>query len=174
MDTRQVIARFGAERQALAMMEHPNIAKVYDAGTTENGRPYFVMELVQGVPITEYCDQCSLTTRERLELFITVCQAVQHAHQKGVIHRDIKPTNVLVAMHDGGPAPKIIDFGVAKAVGQRLTEHTLTTVRIRLQDGFLLATKFWFLQTSTLLILLAVRRFRPRLLRAARLSRSSS
>ena len=127
MDTRQVIARFEAERQALAMMDHPNIAKVYDAGATENGRPYFVMELVQGVPITEYCDQCNLTTRERLELFITVCQAVQHAHQKGVIHRDIKPTNVLVAMQDGQPAPKIIDFGVAKAIDQRLTEHTLTT-----------------------------------------------
>ena len=127
MDTRQVIARFEAERQALAMMDHPNIAKVHDAGATENGRPYFVMELVQGVPITEYCDQCNLTTRERLELFITVCQAVQHAHQKGIIHRDIKPTNVLVAMQDGRPAPKIIDFGVAKAIDQRLTEHTLTT-----------------------------------------------
>src|SRR5262245_54515647 len=101
MDTRQVIARFEAERQALAMMDHPNIAKVYDAGATENGRPYFVMELVQGVPITEYCDQCNLTTRERLELFITVCQAVQHAHQKGVIHRDLKPTNVLVVTQDG-------------------------------------------------------------------------
>jgi serine/threonine protein kinase len=127
MDTRQVIARFEAERQALAMMDHPNIAKVHDAGATENGRPYFVMELVQGVPITEYCDECQLSTRERLELFVTVCQAVQHAHQKGVIHRDIKPTNVLVAMLDGKPAPKIIDFGVAKAVGQRLTEHTLMT-----------------------------------------------
>jgi serine/threonine protein kinase len=127
MDTRQVIARFEAERQALAMMDHPNIAKVHDAGATENGRPYFVMELVQGVPITEYCDQCKLTTRERLELFITVCQAVQHAHQKGVIHRDIKPTNVLVAMLDSKPAPTIIDFGVAKAVGHRLTEHTLMT-----------------------------------------------
>ena len=127
MDTREVIARFEAERQALAMMDHPNIAKVHDAGATENGRPYFVMELVQGVPITEYCDQCNLTTRERLELFVTVCQAVQHAHQKGVIHRDIKPTNVLVAMQDGRPAPKIIDFGVAKAIGQQLTEHTLMT-----------------------------------------------
>src|SRR5262245_40600737 len=127
MDTRQVIGRFEAERQALAMMNHPNIATVHDAGATENGRPYFVMELVQGVPITEYCDQCNLTTIERLELFITVCQAVQHAHQKGVIHRDIKPTNVLVAMQDGRPAPKIIDFGVAKAVGQQLTEHTLVT-----------------------------------------------
>src|SRR5262245_25318187 len=127
MDTRQVITRFEAERQALAMMDHPNIAKVHDGGVTENGRPYFVMELVQGVPITDYCDQCSLTTKERLELFVTVCQAVQHAHQRGIIHRDVKPTNVLVAIQDGQPAPKIIDFGVAKAVGQRLTEHTLTT-----------------------------------------------
>ncbi len=127
LDTRQVIARFEAERQAVAMMDHPNIAKVHDAGATENGRPYFVMELVQGVPITVYCDQCNLTTNERLELFISVCQAVQHAHQKGVIHRDIKPTNVLVAIQDGRPAPKIIDFGVAKAISQRLTEHTLMT-----------------------------------------------
>jgi serine/threonine protein kinase len=127
MDTRQVIARFEAERQALAMMDHPNISKVYDAGATENGRPYFVMELVQGVPITEYCDQCNLTTRERLELFVTVCHAVQHAHQKGVIHRDIKPTNVLVAIQDGRLVPKIIDFGVAKAINQQLTEHTLVT-----------------------------------------------
>jgi eukaryotic-like serine/threonine-protein kinase len=126
MDTRQVIGRFEAERQALALMDHPNIAKVFDAGATETGRSYFVMELVQGVPITEYCDQCNLTTRERLELFITVCQAVQHAHQKGVIHRDIKPTNVLVAIQDGQPATKIIDFGVAKAIDQRLTERTLT------------------------------------------------
>ncbi|MEX0612024.1 MAG: protein kinase [Pirellulales bacterium] len=127
MDTRQVIARFEAERQALAMMDHPNIARVYDAGSTASGRPYFVMELVHGVPITEYCDQCNLTTRERLELFISVCQAVQHAHEMWVIHRDIKPTNVLVAMQDGRPAPKIIDFGVAKAINQRLTEHTLAT-----------------------------------------------
>jgi non-specific serine/threonine protein kinase/serine/threonine-protein kinase len=130
MDSRQVIARFEAERQALALMDHPNIARVHDAGATENGRPYFVMELVQGVPITEYCDECNLGTRERLELFITVCQAVQHAHQKGVIHRDIKPTNVLVGRRgdqDGRPTPKIIDFGVAKAIDQRLTEHTLTT-----------------------------------------------
>ena len=128
MDTREVIARFEAERQALALMGHPNIAKVHDAGATENGRPYFVMELVQGVPITEYCDQCNLTTRERLELFVTVCQAVQHAHQKGIIHRDLKPTNVLVAIQDGKPTPKIIDFGVAKAIGeQSLTERTLTT-----------------------------------------------
>jgi serine/threonine protein kinase len=127
MDTREVIARFEVERQALAMMDHPCIAKVYDAGATENGRPYFVMELVQGVPITEYCDQCNLTTKERLELFVTVCQAVQHAHQKGVIHRDIKPTNVLVAIQDGRPAPKIIDFGVAKAINQQLTDRTLMT-----------------------------------------------
>jgi serine/threonine protein kinase len=127
MDTRQVIARFEAERQALAMMDHPNIAKVYDAGASENGRPYFVMELIQGIPITEYCDQCNITTRERLELFVTVCQAVQHAHQKGVIHRDIKPTNVLVAIQDGQPIPKIIDFGVAKALSHRITEHMVTT-----------------------------------------------
>src|SRR4029079_12534265 len=112
---------------ALGLIDHPNIARVYDAGATENGRPYFVMELVQGVPITEYCDQCNLTTRERLELFISVCQAVQHANQKGVIHRDIKPTNVLVAIQDGRPASKIIDFGVAKAINQQLTEHTLMT-----------------------------------------------
>ncbi len=128
MDTRAVVTRFEGERQALALMDHPNIAKVHDAGATENGRPYFVMELVQGVPITEYCDQCQLSTRERLELFVTVCQAVQHAHLKGIIHRDLKPTNVLVAMQDGKPAPKIIDFGVAKAIGeQSLTERTLTT-----------------------------------------------
>ncbi len=127
MDTREVIARFEAERQALALMDHPHIAKVHDAGATENGRPYFVMELVPGVPITEYCDQCQLPTAERLELFVAVCQAVQHAHQKGVIHRDLKPTNVLVAMQDGRAAPKIIDFGVAKAINQRLTEHTLAT-----------------------------------------------
>ena len=127
MDTRQVIARFEAERQALAMMDHPDIAKVLEAGATESGRPYFVMELVQGVPITEYCDQCNLTTRERLELFLSVCLAVQHAHQKGVIHRDLKPTNVLVAMQDGQPAPKIIDFGIAKAINQRLSEQTLMT-----------------------------------------------
>jgi tetratricopeptide (TPR) repeat protein len=127
MDTRQVIARFEAERQALAMMDHPNIAKVLDAGTTDGGRPYFVMDLVRGVAITDYCDQSNLSTRERLELFVTVCQAVQHAHQKGVIHRDIKPTNVLVTMQDGRPAPKIIDFGVAKATSQRLTERTPMT-----------------------------------------------
>lgn len=127
MDTREVIARFEAERQALALMDHPNIAKVLDAGATETGRPYFVMELVQGIPITEYCDQCNLTPGERLALFVTVCQAVQHAHQKGVIHRDIKPTNILVAIQDGRPEPKIIDFGVAKAINQQLTQHTLMT-----------------------------------------------
>jgi serine/threonine protein kinase len=128
MDTREVIARFEAERQALAMMGHPNIAKVYEAGAAENGRPYFVMELVQGVPITVYCDQCNLTPRDRLELFISVCHAVQHAHQKGIIHRDLKPTNVLVTLRDGKAEPKIIDFGVAKAIcEQPLTERTLAT-----------------------------------------------
>jgi serine/threonine protein kinase len=127
MDTRQVIARFEAERQALALMDHSNIAKVFDAGATETGRPYFVMELIQGVPITKYCDQCSLTARERLELFASVCHAVQHAHQKGVIHRDLKPTNVLIAIDDGRPVPKIIDFGVAKAINQRLTENSVMT-----------------------------------------------
>ena len=127
MDTKQVIARFEQERQALAMMDHPNIAKVFDAGATPFGRPFFVMELVRGIPITEYCDEARLTTRERLELFIRVCQAVQHAHQKGIIHRDIKPTNVLVTLHDGVPVPKVIDFGVAKATQQRLTEMTLFT-----------------------------------------------
>jgi WD40 repeat protein/serine/threonine protein kinase len=127
MDSAQVIARFEAERQALAMMDHPNIARVYDAGTTDSGRPYFVMELVQGVPITDYCDQKHLTPHERLELFVPVCQAIQHAHQKGVIHRDLKPTNVLVMISDGKPVPKVIDFGVAKALHQKLTEKTLFT-----------------------------------------------
>jgi WD40 repeat protein/serine/threonine protein kinase len=148
MDTAQVIARFEAERQALALMDHPNIAKVLDAGTIalsggrespelagtqgtyvprSDGRPYFVMELVKGIPITKYCDEHQLTPRERLELFIPVCQAIQHAHQKGIIHRDIKPSNVLVASYDGVPVPKVIDFGVAKAMGQRLTERTLFT-----------------------------------------------
>ena len=127
MDNAQVIARFEAERQALALMDHPNIARVFDAGSTDSGRPYFVMELVQGVPITNYCDQARLTPRERLALFVTVCQAVQHAHQKGVIHRDIKPSNILVTTVDGRPVPKVIDFGVAKAVGQRLTEKTMFT-----------------------------------------------
>ncbi len=127
MDTRQVVARFEAERQALAMMDHPNIARVLDAGATETGRPYFVMELVRGVPMTEFCNQKNLSIRERLELFVTVCQAVQHAHQKGIIHRDIKPTNVLVTLHDGRPVIKVIDFGVAKATGQKLTDKTLFT-----------------------------------------------
>ena len=127
MDTKQVIARFEAERQALAMMEHPNIAKVLDAGATENGRPYFVMELVRGVPITEFCDQQNLDTNERLALFMDVCSAIQHAHQKGVIHRDIKPSNILVTMHDHKAVPKIIDFGIAKATQQRLTDKTLFT-----------------------------------------------
>ncbi|HMF12182.1 MAG TPA: serine/threonine-protein kinase, partial [Gemmataceae bacterium] len=127
MDTRQVIARFEAERQALALMDHPNIAKVLDAGQTSSGRPYFVMDLVKGLPITEFCDQSRLTTNERLGLFVSVCQAVQHAHQKGIIHRDLKPTNVLVTLHDGTPVPKIIDFGIAKALGQKLTDKTMYT-----------------------------------------------
>src|SRR6266542_2366868 len=127
MDSRQVIARFEAERQALALMDHVNIARVFDGGATENGRPYFVMELVHGVPITKYCDDNHLTPRERLELFVPVCQAIQHAHQKGIIHRDIKPSNVMVTLYDGKPVPKVIDFGVAKATEQRLTERTLFT-----------------------------------------------
>jgi serine/threonine protein kinase len=127
MDSRQVIARFEAERQALALMDHPNIARVFDAGTTNSGRPYFVMELVKGVPLTKYCDDHRLSPKDRLELFIPVCQAIQHAHQKGIIHRDIKPSNVLVASYDGKPVPKVIDFGVAKATGQLLTERTLVT-----------------------------------------------
>jgi serine/threonine protein kinase len=127
MDTRQVVARFEAERQALALMDHPHIARVFDAGTTASGRPYFVMELVRGVPITEFCDQRRLTTRQRLELFGLVCQAVQHAHHKGIIHRDLKPSNVLVTLYDTIAVPKIIDFGIAKATGQQLTERTLFT-----------------------------------------------
>jgi serine/threonine protein kinase len=127
MDTRQVIARFEAERQALALMDHVNIARVFDAGATEQGRPYFVMELVNGVPITKYCDDNRLTPRQRLELFVPVCQAIQHAHQKGIIHRDIKPSNVMVTLYDGKPVPKVIDFGVAKAIEQKLTERTLFT-----------------------------------------------
>jgi serine/threonine protein kinase/tetratricopeptide (TPR) repeat protein len=127
MDSRQVLARFEAERQALALMEHPNIARVLDAGTTATGRPFFVMELVKGVSLTKYCDEHRLTPRERLELVVPVCQAIQHAHQKGVIHRDLKPSNILVARYDGRPVPKVIDFGIAKATGQQLTEHTLVT-----------------------------------------------
>src|SRR5204863_7196733 len=116
-----------AERQALALMDHPHIAKVLEAGTTDDGRPYFVMELVKGVPITQFCDERRLTPRERLELFLPVCQAVQHAHQKGIIHRDIKPSNVLIALYDGVPVPKVIDFGVAKATSEKLTERTMFT-----------------------------------------------
>jgi eukaryotic-like serine/threonine-protein kinase len=127
MDTREVMARFTAERQALALMDHPNIARVLDAGATDSGRPYFVMELVRGIPITDYCDQNQLSPRDRLDLFITVCQAVQHAHQKGIIHRDIKPSNVLVTSHDGKPVAKVIDFGVAKAIHQQLTDRSIYT-----------------------------------------------
>jgi serine/threonine protein kinase len=127
MDTKSVIARFEAERQALALMDHPNIAKVLDAGATEAGRPYFVMELVRGIRITDYCDQNNLTTPERLALFNQVCNAIQHAHQKGIIHRDIKPSNILVTLHDGVPVPKVIDFGIAKATQGRLTDQTLFT-----------------------------------------------
>jgi eukaryotic-like serine/threonine-protein kinase len=127
MDSTQVIARFEAERQALAMMDHQNIAKVFDAGTTDAGRLYFVMELVHGIPITRYCDDSHLTVRDRLELFVPVCKAIQHAHQKGIIHRDLKPSNVLVCLYDGRPVPKVIDFGVAKATEQRLTERTMFT-----------------------------------------------
>ena len=127
MDTKQVIARFEAERQALALMDHPHIAKVLDAGATETGRPYFVMELVRGIPITEYCVRQKLKTQECLELFIKVCQAIQHAHQKGIIHRDVKPSNILVTLNDGEPHPMVIDFGIAKATHQKLTEKTLFT-----------------------------------------------
>lgn len=127
MDTKQVIARFEAERQALALMDHPNIAKVLDAGATDSGRPYFVMELVRGVPITRYCDENNVPTLERLELFMTVCHAIQHAHQKGIIHRDIKPSNILVTLHDGVAVPKVIDFGIAKATHGELTDKTIYT-----------------------------------------------
>jgi len=128
MDTKQVVARFEAERQALALMDHPNIARVLDGGATETGRPYFVMELVQGVPITEFCDKNQLSTQERLKLFLPVCQAIQSAHQKGIIHRDLKPSNMLVTLNpDGSALPKVIDFGVAKAINQKLTEKTLFT-----------------------------------------------
>src|SRR4051794_27582434 len=127
MDSRQVLARFEAEKQALALMDHENIARVFDAGTTETGHPYFAMELVRGIPIDEFCDQKRLTVRQRLALFIQVCEAVQHAHQKGIIHRDLKPSNVLVTMHDATAVPKVIDFGIAKALGASLTEQTLHT-----------------------------------------------
>ena len=125
MDSRAVLARFDAERQALALMDHPNIARVYDGGTTEAGQPFFVMELVAGEPITEYCDRKRLRVQARLELFVTVCQAVQHAHQKGIIHRDLKPSNVMVTEVDGRPTPKVIDFGVAKATEFNLTDFSL-------------------------------------------------
>ena len=127
MDTKQVIARFSAERQALAMMDHPNISKVLDAGATSLGRPYFVMELVRGIKITEYCDQNQLPIEQRMDLFLQVCRAIQHAHEKGIIHRDIKPSNILVTLHDGEPVPKVIDFGIAKATQGRLTDQTLFT-----------------------------------------------
>src|SRR6266699_1427484 len=127
MDTKQVIARFEAERQALALMDHPNIAKVFDAGATNTGRPFFVMELVRGIKLTDYCDQNNLPTSERLGLFIQVCRAIQHAHQKGIIHRDIKPSNILVTLHDGVPVPKVIDFGIAKATAGELTDKTIYT-----------------------------------------------
>ena len=127
MDSHEVLARFQAERQALALMDHPNIAKVLEGGLTDGGRPYFVMEYVKGVPITKYCDAMRLSVPQRLELFVPVCQAVQHAHQKGVVHRDLKPSNVLVAPFDGRPVPKVIDFGLAKALHQPLTDMTLYT-----------------------------------------------
>ena len=127
MDTKEVLARFESERQALALMNHPNIAKVYDAGMTESGRPYFSMEYVKGVPLTDYCDTHRLSTEERLRIFIQVCMGVQHAHQRGVIHRDIKPSNMLVTIQDDEAVPKIIDFGIAKATSQRLTERTVFT-----------------------------------------------
>ena len=135
MDTKEVIARFESERQALAMMNHPSIARVFDAGATERGSPYFAMEYVPGIPICDYCDKQRLNTRERLDLFMQVCRAIQHAHQKGIVHRDIKPSNVLVSLEDGKPVPKVIDFGVAKAMNQRLTEKTLFT-----QQGVLVGT----------------------------------
>jgi len=127
MDTKQIVARFEAERQALALMDHPNIARVLDGGATETGRPFFVMELVQGVPITEFCDKNRLSAQERIKLFIPVCQALQSAHQKGIIHRDLKPTNILVTLNAGVPHPMVIDFGVAKATNQKLTEKTVFT-----------------------------------------------
>ena len=138
MDSKAVLARFGAERQALAMMDHPNIARVLDGGMTEQGRPYFAMEYVKGVPLTEYCDQAKLSVKERLELFLPICNAVQHAHQKGIIHRDLKPSNVLVCLYDGKPVPKVIDFGLAKAIHQSLTEQSLYTAH-----GMMLGTPLY-------------------------------
>ncbi|SPF55586.1 Serine/threonine protein kinase (fragment) [Candidatus Sulfopaludibacter sp. SbA4] len=128
MDSRQVLERFEIERQALALMDHPNVARVLDAGTSERGRPYFVMEYVDGVPITQYCDRKALSTRERLELFVPVCNALQHAHKKGIIHRDVKPSNVLVTEVDGKPVPKVIDFGIARATEQRSVERDAFTL----------------------------------------------
>ena len=127
MDSRAVLARFEQERHALAMMDHPNIARVLDGGLTPTGQPFFVMELVNGLPLTKFCDEARLTTRERLELFVPVCQAVQHAHQKGIVHRDLKPANILVTLIDGKPIPKVIDFGVAKATAGKLTEYSMST-----------------------------------------------
>lgn len=127
MDTRSVIARFEVERQALAVMDHPNIAKVLDGGVTETGRPFFVMEYVKGLPFTQYCDEFRLSIADRLKLFVAVCQAVQHAHQKGILHRDLKPSNILICMYDGQPVPKVIDFGLAKAMHQPLTGNTVYT-----------------------------------------------
>ena len=127
MDTAQVLARFDNERQALAMMDHPNIARIFDAGATSRGRPYFVMEYIEGAPITQYCDRKRLTTKDRLALFLAICRAVQHAHQKGAIHRDLKPSNVLVTEQDGTPVPKVIDFGIAKATDKWAVENTLLT-----------------------------------------------
>ncbi|MGB4741723.1 MAG: serine/threonine-protein kinase [Fuerstiella sp.] len=138
MDSQQVLARFEAERQALALMDHPNIARVLDGGMTEQGRPYFAMEYVKGVPLTEYCDEARLSVRERLELFIPICQAVQHAHQKGIIHRDLKPANVLVCLYHGKPVPKVIDFGLAKAMHQSLTDQSLYTAH-----GMMLGTPLY-------------------------------
>ncbi len=127
MDSKQVLSRFDAERQALAVMDHPNIAKVFDGGLSENGRPYFAMEYVKGIPITEYCDQARVSLQDRLQLFLPVCSAVQHAHQKGIVHRDLKPSNILICLYDGKPVPKVIDFGLAKAMNQSLTEHSIYT-----------------------------------------------
>jgi serine/threonine protein kinase len=127
MDTKEVVARFEAERQALAMLAHPNVARVFEAGMTDNGRPYFAMEHVPGIALTQYCQEHEFTTKQRLDIFIPICQAVQHAHQKGIIHRDLKPTNILVTLVDGNAVPKVIDFGIAKATNQALTQHTLFT-----------------------------------------------